>query len=157
MTQWTTALLSRRVKPFVAWRAIRRLLADPDDTTQVFSIIEALKGDSLSKATQRLRASESGRRRPLSLARRRWVALLRLSPFSASIILNTCVVSSGSANNLRIARQATKGFTRRLSKAVVHCVITTPMAGGMAGCRTDGCLSHQFAALKQCRTKTVSH
>jgi ubiquinone biosynthesis protein COQ4 len=54
MTQWTTALMSRRVKPLVAWRAMRRLLADPNDTTQVFSIIEALKGDSLSKATRRL-------------------------------------------------------------------------------------------------------
>lgn len=51
MTKWITALMSRRVKPIAAWRAMRRLLADPDDTTQVFNIIEALKGDSLSKAT----------------------------------------------------------------------------------------------------------
>ena len=62
MTKWKTALMSRRVKPIVAWRAMRRLLADPDDTTQVFNIIEALKGDSLSKATQRLRTTEGGRR-----------------------------------------------------------------------------------------------
>ena len=62
MTKWISALMNRRVKPLVAWRAVRRLLADPDDTTQVFSIIEALKGDSLSKATRRLRASEGGRR-----------------------------------------------------------------------------------------------
>lgn len=62
MKKWTTALMRRRVKPIVAWRAMRRLLADPDDTTQVFNIIEALKGDSLSKATKRLSASEAGRK-----------------------------------------------------------------------------------------------
>lgn len=62
MTKWTTALMRRRVKPIVAWRAMRRLLADPDDTTQVFNIIEALKGDSLSQATHRLRTSEGGRK-----------------------------------------------------------------------------------------------
>ena len=62
MKKWTTALMRRRVKPIVAWRAMRRLLADPDDTTQVFNIIEALKGDSLSKATKRLSASDAGRK-----------------------------------------------------------------------------------------------
>jgi len=54
-------LMSQQVKPFVAWRAMRRLLRDPDDTTQVFNIIEALKGDSLGAAVRRLRMTDSGR------------------------------------------------------------------------------------------------
>ena len=32
------------IKPLAAWRAMRELLRNPDDTTQVFHIIEALKG-----------------------------------------------------------------------------------------------------------------
>ncbi|MEK9654439.1 MAG: Coq4 family protein [Halieaceae bacterium] len=56
------ALLARqRVEPLRAWRAMRELLKNPDDTTQVFHIIEALKGDSLGAAVRRLRATESGR------------------------------------------------------------------------------------------------
>ena len=37
-----------QIKPLAAWRAMRELLRNPDDTTQVFHIIEALKGDSLA-------------------------------------------------------------------------------------------------------------
>ena len=50
--------LRNRIKPLVAWRAMRELLRNPDDTTQVFHIIEALKGDSLGAAVRRLRATE---------------------------------------------------------------------------------------------------
>ena len=50
-----------QIKPLVAWRAMRELLRNPDDTTQVFHIIEALKGDSLGDAVRRLRASSRGR------------------------------------------------------------------------------------------------
>ena len=39
--------LRNQIKPLAAWRAMRELLKNPDDTTQVFHIIEALKGDSL--------------------------------------------------------------------------------------------------------------
>ncbi len=39
---------------------MRRLMADPDDTSQVFRIIEALKGNSLKRALKRLRASSHG-------------------------------------------------------------------------------------------------
>ena len=53
--------LRNQVKPFVAWRAMRELLRNPDDTTQVFHIIEALKGDSLGAAVRRLRTTEGGR------------------------------------------------------------------------------------------------
>jgi len=57
------ALLARqRVEPLRAWRAMRELLKNPDDTTQVFHIIEALKGDSLSAAVRRLRSTEQGRK-----------------------------------------------------------------------------------------------
>ena len=50
-----------QIKPLAAWRAMRELLRNPDDTTQVFHIIEALKGDSLGDAVRRLRASSRGR------------------------------------------------------------------------------------------------
>lgn len=53
--------LRNQIKPLVAWRAMRELLRNPDDTTQVFHIIEALKGDSLGAAVRRLRATERGR------------------------------------------------------------------------------------------------
>ena len=50
-----------QIKPFAAWRAMRELLRNPDDTTQVFHIIESLKGDSLGDAVRRLRTSSRGR------------------------------------------------------------------------------------------------
>jgi ubiquinone biosynthesis protein COQ4 len=56
------AILARqRVAPLKAWRAMRELMKNPDDTSQVFHIIEALKGDSLGAAVRRLRQSERGR------------------------------------------------------------------------------------------------
>lgn len=53
--------LRNQIKPLAAWRAMRELLKNPDDTTQVFHIIEALKGDSLGAAVRRLRSSGRGR------------------------------------------------------------------------------------------------
>ena len=53
--------LRNQLKPLVAWRAMRELLKTPDDTTQVFHIIEALKGNSLGAAVRRLRSSDRGR------------------------------------------------------------------------------------------------
>ena len=41
---------ARRIKPLQAARAMRRLLADPEATGEVFRIIEALKGGSLTGA-----------------------------------------------------------------------------------------------------------
>ena len=35
-----------RIKPFKAWRHMKKLLADKDDTKQAFQIIAALNGDS---------------------------------------------------------------------------------------------------------------
>jgi len=45
-----------------AFRAIRKLLANPDDTAQVFEIIRALSGNTGERAYKRFRASETGRR-----------------------------------------------------------------------------------------------
>ena len=49
-----------RIKPIQAGLAISRLLRDPDDTGQVFKILEALRGDSLSRALRRMRNDERG-------------------------------------------------------------------------------------------------
>ena len=35
-----------RLKPFEALRAVRRLMANPEDTSQIFSIFRALRGRS---------------------------------------------------------------------------------------------------------------
>ena len=61
MKRLRAMLMRQQIKPVAAMRAMRKLLNDPDDTTQVFHIIEALKGDSLWAAVKRLRASETGR------------------------------------------------------------------------------------------------
>ena len=52
---------SRRVRPLQAWRAVRRLIDDPDQTGEGFRIIEALKGGSLLRAVERLAATPEGR------------------------------------------------------------------------------------------------
>ena len=49
-----------RIKPIQAGLAISRLLRDPEDTGQVFKILEALRGDSLSRALRRMRNDERG-------------------------------------------------------------------------------------------------
>ena len=53
---------SNRVRPLVAWRAMQALFKDKEDTGQVFKIIEALKGKSLEKTTNRVRSSETGQK-----------------------------------------------------------------------------------------------
>ncbi len=49
-----------RVQPLRALRAIRRLLADKDDTVQVFEIMQSLNGRSTAKAYRRLMSTVSG-------------------------------------------------------------------------------------------------
>ncbi len=61
LKSWKKSWVRNQIKPLAAWRAMRELLRNPDDTTQVFHIIEALKGDSLGDAVRRLRASSRGR------------------------------------------------------------------------------------------------
>lgn len=52
---------SYRIRPIVAWRALRTLLRDPEDTAQVFTIVRALSGRSLRRGFQRFSASDAGR------------------------------------------------------------------------------------------------
>jgi ubiquinone biosynthesis protein COQ4 len=51
-----------RIRPLVAWRAIRALLRDPDDTKLVFDVIDALSGRSGERMLARFRATPSGAR-----------------------------------------------------------------------------------------------
>lgn len=48
-------------QPIRAFRAARALFADPDDLPQVFTIIEALSGDTLERIARRMQASPTGR------------------------------------------------------------------------------------------------
>ncbi|HSP98217.1 MAG TPA: Coq4 family protein [Candidatus Dormibacteraeota bacterium] len=52
----------RRIRPLDAWRAIRVLLQDPDDTGQVFRIIDALSGNTGERLFQRFRRDPTGAR-----------------------------------------------------------------------------------------------
>jgi len=52
----------KSMRPIVAFRAIRELFANPDDTQQVFEIIEALQGPSLVRIRARLQKTEQGKR-----------------------------------------------------------------------------------------------
>jgi ubiquinone biosynthesis protein COQ4 len=45
-----------------ALRAVKKLLADPDDLPQVFTLLEALSGDTPERLLRRLSASDRGRR-----------------------------------------------------------------------------------------------
>jgi ubiquinone biosynthesis protein COQ4 len=49
------------IRPIQAWRSIRALIANPDDTGEVFKIIEALKGNGLARALARLQRDPQGR------------------------------------------------------------------------------------------------
>ncbi len=51
-----------RIKPIQAGLAVSRLLRDPDDTGQVFKILEALKGNSLGLAHKRMQLDPRGQK-----------------------------------------------------------------------------------------------
>jgi ubiquinone biosynthesis protein COQ4 len=51
-----------RIRPLAAWRAIRALLANPDDTARVFDVIDALSGRSGERMFRRFQASPTGAR-----------------------------------------------------------------------------------------------
>lgn len=51
----------QRIRPLVAWRAVRRLVANPDDTREVFVIIDALSGKSGERLFERFRKTDTGR------------------------------------------------------------------------------------------------
>lgn len=50
------------MRPLKAARAMRELFANPDDTQQVFEIIEAMQGPALVRMRKRFQQSEQGRR-----------------------------------------------------------------------------------------------
>jgi len=52
----------QRIRPLVAWRALRRLISNPDDTAEVFVIIDALSGRSGERLYRRFRTTGVGRR-----------------------------------------------------------------------------------------------
>ena len=56
------AAIDTRLHPLDAIRAVRRLMANPDDTAQVFAIFRALRGKSGIKAFRRFAVSPTGRR-----------------------------------------------------------------------------------------------
>lgn len=56
-----------KIKPFKAWRHMQQLLANKEDTQQVFEIIEALNGDSLRRDFRKFIARPDG----LSLLQKR--------------------------------------------------------------------------------------
>jgi len=51
----------RPLQPLAAFRAVRALIADPDDTALVFRIIRSLTGDSFERLYQRVLADPVGR------------------------------------------------------------------------------------------------
>ncbi len=51
-----------RMQPIVAWRALRRLIANPEATHEVFNVIRALSGPALEKGYRRFAATEYGRK-----------------------------------------------------------------------------------------------
>ena len=53
---------TKLMQPLKAARAMRELFANPDDTQQVFEIIEAMQGPALVRIRNRLQKSEEGRR-----------------------------------------------------------------------------------------------
>ncbi len=50
-----------RIRPFVAWKAVIRLIKDPSRTFEVFRIIDALKGSSASCAVERLMTNDESK------------------------------------------------------------------------------------------------
>ncbi len=55
-------MTTNRVQPFIAWHALRRLIADPEQTHEVFTVIRALSGPALEKGLARFRQTEPGQR-----------------------------------------------------------------------------------------------
>jgi ubiquinone biosynthesis protein COQ4 len=54
--------MKNRIRPLDAWRALARLVRNPDETKHVFDLIDALAGNSGERMLRRFEATESGRR-----------------------------------------------------------------------------------------------
>lgn len=55
-------MAKQRMQPLRAWRALRRLIADPEQTQEVFNVIEALSGPALEKGYHRFAKTRVGMR-----------------------------------------------------------------------------------------------
>ena len=64
----------RRIRPLIAYKHFKKLVADKEDTTQVFYIIEALDGSNLERDFERFIHSKNGQTR--FQKRRELVAML---------------------------------------------------------------------------------
>jgi len=53
-------MTSRRIRPLKAYKHFRKLIADKEDTTQVFDIVEALDGSNLEKDYKRFMKTPEG-------------------------------------------------------------------------------------------------
>lgn len=51
----------KRIQPIIAWRAIKALIADKEDTAQVFKVIQALEGNAGDRMQRRFAATATGR------------------------------------------------------------------------------------------------
>ena len=51
-----------RMQPLVAWHALRRLIADPEQTHEVFTVIRALSGPALENGYRRFAATKVGQK-----------------------------------------------------------------------------------------------
>lgn len=60
-SHWELRKHNRR-RPLAAWKAMQRLFQDGEATGEVFKIVEALKGDALTRHVARLSQTEAGRR-----------------------------------------------------------------------------------------------
>lgn len=56
-------MTSKRIRPLKAYKHFRNLIADKEDTTQVFHIVEALDGSNLEKDFKRFMATPEGQAR----------------------------------------------------------------------------------------------
>jgi ubiquinone biosynthesis protein COQ4 len=52
----------KRIEPLKAWRAVRALIADKEDTGQVFKVIDALSGNADERMYNRFMATETGQK-----------------------------------------------------------------------------------------------
>lgn len=52
---------STRMRPIIAWKALRRLIADPERTEEVFVVIRSLSGSSLRRGLERFRQNDRSR------------------------------------------------------------------------------------------------
>src|SRR5262245_17130748 len=54
--------MKNRIRPLDAWRALARLVRNPDETRHVFDLIDALSGNTGERIFRRFQSTESGRR-----------------------------------------------------------------------------------------------